>query len=258
MLLRRRFVELALTLLFVTGAVPVTADAGTSPVAAADTTASAAASPTASSATAQHHEPACPREHRDPAGGNYSPPNPPQEHYFRGDPRLGPKDLPTTGLVGAMLVGYHRLDGFTATAFIACFWRPDPGQFDSTVGNWWYPDDQGFVLVDGRPLKRPVRLAPGQRLDLFGSGNGMFLAPAGTPYEKRAIPPSSLDTYPNSPRNSYHLYVVVKTFTVDAGPIRPWFGQPGLGLQYVVNPAYTDGLKIIPELKEAGYLREVS
>lgn len=31
---------------------------------------------------------------------------------------------------------------------------------------------------------------------------------------------------------NYHVYSVIKPFKVLAGPIAPWFGQPGQGVQY--------------------------
>jgi hypothetical protein len=60
---------------------------------------------------------------------------------------------------------------------------------------------------------------------------GGFLAPAGTPYFARSIPPSNLDDTLGFTCN-YHAYLVLKAFKVKAGPAAPAFGQPGLGLQY--------------------------
>ncbi|QMU78290.1 TNT domain-containing protein [Streptacidiphilus sp. PB12-B1b] len=83
-------------------------------------------------------------------------------------------------------------------------------------------------------------LRSGQLVDLFGSGRGNFLAPAGTPYAKRAIPPSNLEAHDAAYPVSYHLHRVITPFTVEAGPIRPWFGQPGLGLQYMTSTRIPD------------------
>lgn len=41
-----------------------------------------------------------------------------------------------------------------------------------------------------------------------------------------------------TPQSNYHLYCVLRPFTVDAGPIAPWFEQRGLGLQYKLEPQY--------------------
>ncbi|WUD75719.1 TNT domain-containing protein [Streptomyces sp. NBC_00510] len=80
-----------------------------------------------------------------------------------------------------------------------------------------------------------LTLAVGQRIDRFGNESGRFLAPAGSPYSQRSIPPSSLNTFDAGYPFNYHLYKVVKPFTVLAGPAEPWFGQPGNGLQYVLK-----------------------
>ncbi|MFI9649130.1 TNT domain-containing protein [Streptomyces sp. NPDC052040] len=186
----------------------------------------------------------CPTMNRD-RGTNTAPP--PLQRYYRMDWRLGPAHLPRSGPLGRMLRGYHRTDDTTASRFIRCFWQTNPA---TTMSGWWYPNNNGFVLRNGRPVEHPQTLRRGQLLDLFGSGFGHFLAPAGTPYARRAIPPSNLDTYdPNHPF-SYHLYRVVRPFTVAAGPIRPWFGQPGLGLQYLTTPS-------IPDLVASHNLKEL-
>ncbi|WP_371350588.1 TNT domain-containing protein [Streptomyces malaysiensis] len=100
-------------------------------------------------------------------------------------------------------------------------------------------------------LHTTVRLKVGQKVDLFGSGFGHFLAPAGTPYAERALPPSNLNTLDPAYPNGYHLYEVTQSFLVEAGPIRSWFGQPGFGLQYLTGPS-------IPQLVAAGNLRPLN
>ncbi|MFJ5033378.1 TNT domain-containing protein [Streptomyces sp. NPDC088560] len=187
----------------------------------------------------------CPTTHR--SRGNNSAPTTAYQRYYLNDWRLGPTYLPRTGALGKMLRGYHRTDGTSAYWFLGCYWQTDP---QTGKSGWWYPDNNGFVLKNGKPVKHSVTLRKGQLVDLFGSGFGNFLAPAGTPYAKRAIPPSNLDTYVNTYPFSYHLYKVLQPFTVDAGPIRPWFGQPGLGLQYVTKPT-------IPMLINAYKLEEL-
>lgn len=201
------------------------------------------------SAAVFHDGVTCPTSQRDSSPSS-APTNP--EPYYLGDWRLGPKVLPERGSIGTLLDGYERLDDFpTAAQFLACYWN-------DTLGGWWFPDQDGFLLHDGQPVKRKVVLRAGQKLDLFGSGMGRFLAPAGTAYGKRALPPSNLDTYDPDYPYSYHLYEVAKPFAVDAGPIRPWFGQPGLGLQYVVNAEYSPGAAGIPSLVMQGYLRPLN
>ncbi|MGW7402903.1 TNT domain-containing protein [Streptomyces sp. NPDC054833] len=186
----------------------------------------------------------CPTENRG-RGTNSAPPA--LQKYFMHDWRLGPADLPRTGALGQMLKGYHRTDGTDAYWFLGCYWQTDP---QTEKSGWWYPDNNGFVLQNGKPVERDLTLRAGQLLDLFGSGFGRFLAPAGTPYAKRAIPPSNLDTFDPAHPYGYHLYRVLKSFTVHAGPIRPWFGQPGQGLQYLTD-------KPIPELVMLKNLEEL-
>lgn len=192
------------------------------------------------------HSTYCPTADR--ARGTNSAPTTAYERYYLDDWRLGPKYLPQSGAIGAMLRGYQRTDHTSAYWFLGCYWQTDP-----TTGKsgWWYPDHQGFVLENGKPVERTVTLRKGQLVDLFGSGLGNFLAPAGTPYAKRALPPSNLDTYVSRYPFSYHLYRVDQPFTVEAGPIRPWFGQPGLGLQYVTTDT-------IPTLVSAHKLKELN
>nr|WP_134006437.1 TNT domain-containing protein [Streptomyces sp. 846.5] len=83
-------------------------------------------------------------------------------------------------------------------------------------------------------METTQQLLPGQDIDRYGSEYGSFLAPAGLPYATRSIPPQSLDGQPAAGCN-YHDYKVLKPFAVDAGPIAPWFNQPGLGWQYQLD-----------------------
>ncbi|MET8816291.1 TNT domain-containing protein [Streptomyces sp. NPDC004549] len=188
----------------------------------------------------------CPTAHRSPSTTTAPPTG--LETYYREDWRLGPSHLPRTGPVARMLRGWKPQDSTSPYWFLGCYWQTD----QQNKSGWWYPDNDGFVLRDGRPVHETRTLAAGQMVDLFGSGRGNFLAPQGTPYIRRAIPPTNLDEYNASdPAYNYHLYKVVKPFTVEAGPIRPWFGQPGLGTQYVTNTS-------IPNLVNAGNLKEVT
>ncbi|MDF9816824.1 TNT domain-containing protein [Streptomyces sp. SPB162] len=152
--------------------------------------------------------------------------------FFAGDPRLGPEVLPDRGAVGRELVGYHRTGGLSEQAFLATY---------NTGTGWIYPPRNGYVLdPDGRPVEWRQTLRPGQDIDRFGSEYGSFLAPEGLPYANRSIPPQSLDGTPAAGCN-YHDYRVLKAFTVDAGPIAPWFAQPGHGLQYQLDATLVPG-----------------
>jgi hypothetical protein len=55
---------------------------------------------------------------------------------------------------------------------------------------------------------------------------------------------------PNNASKPYSVYEVVKPFKVQAGPAKPWFGQPGKGMQYELP-------KSIQELIEEGYIIKV-
>lgn len=145
--------------------------------------------------------------------------------YFHGDSRLGPQSLPTAGEVAAIVSGYNRLAGLTPTQFLDTYWDP-------AANTWRYPPDNGFVIVNGTPVEHAATLQPGRLIDRFGSEYGAFLAPTGTPYSRRSIPPSSLDTGDPAYTCNYHDYLVLRPFQVEEGPIAPAFGQPGLGEQY--------------------------
>ena len=189
------------------------------------------------------------------------PPSPPAGPYLLMNVRLGPKYLPLRGPVAKMLVGYIRYDDSAPYTFIACYWKTTP------YANWRYPSDNGFVVVDGKPVEHTITLRPGQEIDLFGnpgskdptgSSGGQFLSPAGTPYEDRALPPTNLDTYPGNHPFNYYLYKVVKKFSVLSGPIAPWFDQPGGGIQDYLGDTKGPGLPDSPgiaNLVKAGYVK---
>ncbi|HET9173362.1 MAG TPA: TNT domain-containing protein [Actinospica sp.] len=172
--------------------------------------------------------------------------------YYEGNALLGPQDLPDFGPVGFQLIGYDRT-GFQSPAdFLA--------QFRNASG-WIYPPDNGYQLDgSGNPIEWRQRLFRGQDIDRYGSVYGSFLAPAGTPYAQRAIPPTSLESTPAASCN-YHDYVVLKPFTVDAGPIAAWFDQPGGGLQYQLDAGLVPGAPAqlnVLWLLNNGYLAEIT
>jgi len=149
--------------------------------------------------------------------------------YFDGNPLLGPRALPAEGLIAFIVAGYRRLAGLGESQFLATYWDPAA---NGGRGGWRYPPDNGFLIVSGRPVEFHFTLVPGQQIDRFGSEYGGFLAPKGTSYARRSLPPQSLDGTDPAFTCNYHLYRVVRSFEVEAGPIAPGFGQPGLGLQY--------------------------
>ncbi|MFJ6137169.1 TNT domain-containing protein [Kitasatospora sp. NPDC092286] len=155
-----------------------------------------------------------------------------------GDPRLGPEDLPITGPVGRELIGYKRTGNLSEDKFLATYYSPTA---NNGSPGWIYPPANGYVtLPDGTPIEFELTLYPNQNIDRYGSEYGSFLAPEGLPYATRSIPPQSLDSNPAATCN-YHDYKVLKPFKVHAGPIAPWFGQPGYGLQYQLDAALVPG-----------------
>ncbi|MFF7637396.1 TNT domain-containing protein [Kitasatospora sp. NPDC008050] len=153
--------------------------------------------------------------------------------FANGDARFGPEQLPASGPLGWQLFGYQRTGGASTSAFLTQY-------YDSAAGSWRYPPDNGYLVINGQPLELTQPLLPGQDIDRYGSEYGSFLAPEGSSYASRAIPPSSLDGNPAAGCN-YHDYRVVKSFSVHGGPIAPWFNQPGLGWQYQLDGTLIPG-----------------
>lgn len=173
--------------------------------------------------------------------------------HFRGDPRLGPEVLPEQGPVGAQLVGYRRTGELGEQQFLDTYW-------DAAAGWWRYPPAGGYLLDgDGKPLVGQAQLLAGNRVDRYGSEFGQYLAPAGSSYGSRSIPPQSLVSTPAAYCN-YRSYLVLKPFTVDSGPIAPWFGQPGRGRQFQLKAEHVPGAPsplTVAWLLDNGYLHRV-
>lgn len=74
----------------------------------------------------------------------------------------------------------------------------------------------------------PAHLEVGDLLDRFGPDTGRFAHPLGTPFPQRSLPPSSVSA-------PYHRYEVLADLGpgIVEGPVAPWFGQPGGGIQFV-------------------------
>ncbi|MEV0974082.1 TNT domain-containing protein [Microtetraspora glauca] len=151
--------------------------------------------------------------------------------YVQGNPNLGPLYLPRQGWIARILRGYVPLGGLPPLAFVYRYWN-------DTDNGWRYPPDFGFAhsggYTNGRPLISATALPVGTRLDRFGGENGSFLAPYGTPYVRRSLPPSNLNTFAGDPQHvcNYHAYEVIKPFKADAGPAASAFQQQGVGTQY--------------------------
>jgi hypothetical protein len=147
--------------------------------------------------------------------------------YLNDMPALGAQTLPQAGPIAVMLQGYRRLgDNTSVSAFLVEFYAK---------GSWDYPEPEGFLVVNGTPVEGKAELVPGERLDRFGTESGRFLAPIGTAYPERALPPANLDGTNGAVDCDYHSYVVVRSVSVMAGPAAPAFGQDGGGIQYFLG-----------------------
>lgn len=155
---------------------------------------------------------------------------------YHGDKRLGPKRLPTRGVVAKLLRGWERLAGMSSRRYLQTY-------YDDAAKSWRYPPQGGYALTPlGVPIISQVTLIQGQLVDRFGSEGGSYLAPDGTPYAARGIPPESLNPFPGGQPCNYSRYRVVKPFPVDAGPIAPALGQSGFGMQYVLDTTLFPGV----------------
>ncbi|MFF1906179.1 TNT domain-containing protein [Kitasatospora sp. NPDC058218] len=171
------------------------------------------------------------------------------EKYLCTRVELGPAVLPTDPVVKRLLVDYDRLGGVTPARFLDWYrdWR-----------GWKYPDHMGFTDNGGDLDMTEQLLQPGKKLDRFGgNARGRFLAPGGTPFPQRALPPDSL----NGGDANYHCFEVKKPFKVQQGHIAGAFSQPGNGLQQWLDPdlkpADPDLATFdVAGLLDAGYLTE--
>jgi Tuberculosis necrotizing toxin len=176
---------------------------------------------------------------------------------YQGDPELGPDTFPALGPVAAELRGYARTGGAPATQFLAMYFDPAAG---NGAGSWRYPPEDGYVL-DGvnQPIKAAITLPVRTGIDRYGSEFGAFLAPTGSNYAARSIPPSNLNGQPAGGCN-YHSYVVVHAFPVEAGPVAAWFGQPGGGVQYQLDRTLLPAAPVMFNVRwlvDNGYLDRV-
>jgi hypothetical protein len=72
-------------------------------------------------------------------------------------------------------------------------------------------------------------------VDRFGEEFGHFMSPGGAPFAQRALPPSALNATQGDPfPDGYHVYIILRPIVVKAGPIAPWFAQPGYGIQFLM------------------------
>ncbi|KAJ3541736.1 hypothetical protein NM208_g2596 [Fusarium decemcellulare] len=159
--------------------------------------------------------------------------------YICGDWRLGPTELPRKLPLGTFIANYDRFGGLTPNEFLKLWWNDT--KVDGREAGWKYPEKNGFELdEDELPIRALVNLKPGTFVDRFGYPTGRFISPATAPFSQRALHPANL--IPDKEKlfpNNYHVYNVTRSFTVQAGPIRAWFGQPGFGTQFFLGQGIT-------------------
>jgi hypothetical protein len=107
----------------------------------------------------------------------------------------------------------------------------------------------------------PYPLTEGTVVDQFGQESGTYLYPDGTPFQRRSLPPSLLNTTDPAFPHNYHRYEVSRSFRVRAGLVAPAFEQPGGGVQFKAEATLlpeAPPLLSILWLLRSGYLRRVA
>jgi hypothetical protein len=102
----------------------------------------------------------------------------------------------------------------------------------------YYPPNNGFAGE-----AQEVTLQPGTMVQRTGNLGGKYIAPAGTPGPKLSLP------YGQQGQPTTFLQVQ-KPIVVLAGPVAPWFGQIGGGVQYqlslpLIHYINADAMRII-------------
>ncbi|HHZ06204.1 MAG TPA: glycohydrolase toxin TNT-related protein [Clostridiales bacterium] len=132
--------------------------------------------------------------------------------------------------------------------------------YNQVTGEIRWPGQNGDINIDGflNGHYEDVKLYEGKELDRYGSNWGTFFGETGTPVEKRAMAPTS-------DFSTYNQYVVKKELPVRRGVIAPWFDEPGLGVQFMLDPTFVTDIKsqlrtdeaLIDGLVRLGYLYRI-
>jgi len=104
----------------------------------------------------------------------------------------------------------------------------NPKYYNQETGEIIWPPNDGFTSPPGNE-----KLISGTEIDRYGSDDGRFVSPKGTPYDERAVAPGTN-------LKPYSVFKVVKEFFVKSGTIAPWFDKPGGGTQYKLPKAVKD------------------
>ena len=136
-----------------------------------------------------------------------------------------------------LLDGYDPLAGMHERDWDHRFLvRADPPEYA------WPPGE--LFPEGGYEAGQPGVLAVGVELDRFGGPEGRVLAPLGTAYRERSLPPALVDA-------GYHRYRVAKVLPVWFTVSAEWFGQPGGGARFRATHPVAD-------LVALGYLEEMA
>jgi hypothetical protein len=95
-------------------------------------------------------------------------------------------------------------------------------------GKMAYPSNNGFQNEANPTMHRKGTIIDRYgNLDAYGNDNGSFVAPQGTPFDARSLPPNAI----NKPLNTYKVVVPIPAME---GIVAPsfWFNSGGGGIQY--------------------------
>ena len=125
----------------------------------------------------------------------------------------------------------------------------NPKYFNQKTGEWNPPGNRG--AVEGT-VRNDVRLSEGTIIDRYGDEGGGFLAPEGTPFPERSMPPGT-------DLSDYHRYRVTNKGADEMGltqsKTQAWFDQPGGGTQYYIPKGGKE--MTIQEMIHAGWIEEI-
>ncbi|MFJ9535136.1 hemagglutinin repeat-containing protein [Herbaspirillum sp. NPDC101396] len=136
-------------------------------------------------------------------------------------------------------------DGDSFTAAVAQMAAAKEAGWVNSSGRTWWPPGSGDV--PGTAFQ--TTLTVGTKLDRYGgtTSSSSFLAPVGTSLEQRALSPGTNLAVRDE-------FIVIKPLPVEQSNVMPWFGQPGMGVQFDTSK----GVQMtIEELVKQGYLKKV-
>ncbi|KAG6167453.1 hypothetical protein E4U11_007059 [Claviceps purpurea] len=173
------------------------------------------------------------------------------EEYLCGDRRLGPVNFTYTvddehPLGPPLADTWSRLGGLCPGEFLEK-WTSEFGSFIDSPADGFQLDSQHH------PITKTVVLCPDQLISRFGSEEGSILSWRGFGFQDLALPPLSLMhwsrfcpyrlTEVDSAPMNFHAYKVLKPMQVTSGCIAPWFEQPGLATQFVINGSVEEAIR---------------